>query len=205
VHKLTPVSMAVTAVIALAVAGCGGSDEKPSGTTTPTTTTPTTMTASPTTTAPSPVAAGTDYSSLLIKPGDIGPDATADGPPIANPGGSTGTGQTFKTMDGNRFVVVTIGVFPDTAAAAQLIQPMKETIADKVSGQQTPVDIGSNGFMIQGPAKQKSMEVSEVVFTQGRALVDLEYDSAPGNPAPSDAVLDVARKQAAAVAAGLPS
>ena len=37
-----------------------------------------------------------------------------------------------------------------------------------------------------------------------RALVDLEYDSAPGNPAPSDAVLDVARKQAAAAAAGLP-
>jgi hypothetical protein len=192
--------MAVTAVIALTVAGCGGSDEKPPGTTTPTTTT-----ASPTTAAPSPVAAGTDYSSLLIKPGDIGPDATADGPPEANPGGSTGTGQTFKTTDGNRYVVVTIGVFPDPAAAARLIQPMKETIADKVTGQPTPVDIGANGFMIQGPAKQKSMEVSEVVFTQGRALVDLEYDSAPGNPAPSDAVLDVARKQAAAVAAGLPS
>jgi hypothetical protein len=48
------------------------------------------------------------------------------------------------------------------------------------------------------------MEISEVVFTQGRALVDLEYDSAPGSPAPSDGVLEVARKQAAAVAAGLP-
>jgi hypothetical protein len=191
--------VAVAAVIALAAAGCGGSDRSSSGTTTSTT-----SVAAATTSSRSPTAAETDYSSLLIKPGDIGPDATADGPPIANPGGTVGTGQTFKTPDGNRVVVVTIAVFPDPDAAAGMIQPMKDTITDKVNGEQKPVDVGSSGFMVEGPAKQKSMEVSEVVFTQGRALVDLEYDSASGNPAPSDAVLDVARKQAAAVAAGLP-
>ena len=197
-NRRVPVGMAVVAVIALATAGCGGSDQSPSSTKESTI-----SMSSSATSAPSTTAAEADYSSLLIKPTDIGPDATADGAPIANPGGTTGTGQTFKTSDG-RAVVVTIAVFPDAAAAAAMIQPMKDAITDKVDGQQKPVDVGSNGFMVEGPAKKKSMEVSEVVFTQGRALVDLEYDSAPGNPAPSDAVLDVARKQAAAVAAGLP-
>jgi hypothetical protein len=199
-HQPLPIGMAVAAVIALAAAGCGGSDQS-----SPSTKESVISPSLATTSAPSPTAAETDYGSLLIKPSDIGPDATADGPPIANPGGTPGTGQTFKTSDGNRVVVVTIAVFPDAAAAAQIIQPMKDTIADKVDGQQKPVDVGSNGFMVEGPAKKKSMEVSEVVFTQGRALVDLEYDSAPGNPAPSDAVLDVARKQAAAVEQGLPA
>ncbi|WP_445166963.1 hypothetical protein ACTXG7_24555 [Mycolicibacterium sp. Dal123E01] len=191
--------VAVFAVVALAVAGCGGSDESSS-----TTIESTFSMATTTPSAPSSAAAQGDYSSLLIKPSDIGPDVTANGAPGVNPGGVTGTGQVFETAD-RRDIIISIAVLPDAAAAAAMIQPMKDTIAEKVDGQQQPVDIGSNGFMVEGPAKKKSMQVSEVVFTQGRALVDLEYDSALGNPAPSDAVLEVARKQAAAVAAGLPS
>ncbi len=51
------------------------------------------------------------------------------------------------------------------------------------------------------PAKQ--MEISEVVFTEGRAVVDLEFDCAPGNPTPAEVLLDHARKQDAAVKHGL--
>lgn len=208
-HQSLPTGIALAAVIALATAGCGGSDQSSSSSKESTSSASAASSANAessatTTESAAPAGANGDYSSLLIKPSDIGPEATADGPPTANPGGTTGTGQTFKTTDGNRIIVVTIAVFPDAAAAAGMIQPMKDAITDKVDGQQKPVDIGSNGFMVEGPAKKKSMEVSEVVFTEGRALVDLEYDSAPGNPAPSDAVLDVARKQAAAVSAGLP-
>ncbi len=203
-HQSLPMSVALAAVIALATAGCGGSDQSSGSSKESTSSASATASATSSESAAPSAGANGDYSSLLIKPSDIGPEATADGPPTANPGGTTGTGQTFRTTDGNRIIVVTIGVFPDAAAAAAVIQPMKDAITDKVDGQQKPVDIGSNGFMVEGPAKKKSMEVSEVVFTQGRALVDVEYDSAPGNPAPADTVLDVARKQAAAVAAGLP-
>ena len=197
-HRIS-VGIAAAAAIALVVAGCGGSDESVS-----TTKESTVSMATPPPSATSTAAAAEgDYSGLLIKPSDIGPDVTANGAPAANPGGITGTGQVFETAD-RRDIIISIAVLPDPAAAAAMIQPMKDTIADKVNGEQKPVDVGSNGFMVEGPAKKKSMEVSEVVFTQGRALVDLEYDSAPGNPAPSDAVLEVARKQAAAVAAGLP-
>lgn len=204
-YRPLPMGVAVAAAIALATAGCGGSDQSSSSTkeSVISPSAETTSTAAPTSAA-SPAGADGDYSSLLIKPSDISPDVTVDGPPIANPGGTPGTGQMYQITDGNRVVLVTIAVFPDPAAAAMMIQPMRDTIADKVDGQPKPVDVGYNGFMVEGPRKQKPLEVSEVVFTQGRALVDLEYDSPRGNPAPSDAVLDVARKQAAAVAAGLP-
>ena len=199
------IGISVAAVVVLAVAGCGGSDQSSPSTIESTIAPASTVTQSSSAqaSAPGTTAADGDYSSLLIQPTDIGPDVTTDGPPSANPGGSPGTGRVFRTADG-RAVVVTIAVFPDAAGAAALIQPFKDELATKVDGQPKPVDVGANGFMVEGPAKKKSMEVSEVVFAQGRALIDLEYDSPPGNPAPADAVLEVARKQAAAVAAGLP-
>lgn len=194
---------AVAAIVALATAGCGGSDQSSSSARESASSTAAPV-SSTTTASSAAMGADADYSSLLIKPTDVGPDVTADGPPVANPGGNAGIGGTFKTPD-DRALVVTVAVFPDAAAAAAMIQPMKDTIAQKINGQQQAVDVGSNGFMVAGPAPQKSTEISEVVFTQGRALVDLEYDSALGNPTPSDVVLDVARKQAAAVSAGLPA
>lgn len=152
-------------------------------------------------------AASPDYSNLLVKPGDVGPQAFSDGPPTANPGGATGVGQVFKNPDGKRTIVDTIAVYPDPAAAASMIPAMKDELAKKINGAQQPADVGSNGFMAAGvaadPAKQ--MEVSEVVFTEGRAVVDLEFDCSVGNPTPTDVLLDLARKQDAAVKAGLSS
>jgi len=144
---------------------------------------------------------------LLIKPSDIGPDATTDGPPIANPGGVTGVGQTFRNPDGKRTIVDTIAVYTDPAAAAPMIPAMKDELNKKITGAPQPIDIGSNGFMVAGVAADpsKQMEISEVVFTEGRAVVDLEFDCSLGNPTPTDVVVDLARKQDAAVKNGLPS
>jgi hypothetical protein len=76
----------------------------------------------------------------------------------------------------------------------------------KIDGTAQPVDVGSNGFMVAGVAADpsKQMEVSEVVFTEGRTLVDLEFDCSLGNPTPNDVLLDLARKQDAAIKSGLP-
>ncbi|BBY59284.1 hypothetical protein [Mycolicibacterium sarraceniae] len=204
-HRRASAAVAAAAFVALAAAGCGGSDQSSAGTTESVISPSSAATSAPSAqaSAPSTTAAAGDYSALLIKPGDIGPDVTADGPPNANPGDLPGTGQAFRTADG-RAVVISIAVFPDAAAAAALIQPMKDELTAKIDGPQKPVDIGSTGFLAEGPAKKKSMDMSEVVFTQGRALVDLEIDSPTGNPASSEMLLDVARKQAAAVASGLP-
>lgn len=148
-----------------------------------------------------------DYSHLLIKPSDVGPNATADGPPSQNPSGITGVGQVFKNPDGKRTIIDTIAVFPDAATATQTAANMRDVVGKKVNGQQQPLDVGTNGFLVigQGTDPANPMEISEAVFVVGRAMVDLESDCVIGNPTPDDVMIDLARKQEAAVKAGLPA
>ena len=47
-------------------------------------------------------------------------------------------------------------------------------------------------------------QVNGVMFTEGKTFVDIEFESAAGDPLPPDFILDVARKQDAAIKAGLP-
>jgi len=42
-----------------------------------------------------------------------------------------------------------------------------------------------------------------LLFTEGRAVVRLEFDSAPGDPMPPQVVTDVGKKQQIAVRTGL--
>lgn len=197
--RTSALGLTATAVLVGAtVVGCGG-DKNPAASSSPATSA--TSAASPSSAAPA------DYSNLLIKPGDVGPNATADGPPSQNPSGITGVGQVFKNPDGKRTIMDTIAVFPDPATAAQTAANMRDVVGKKVNGPQQPIDIGSNGFMVigQGSDPANPMEISEAVFVEGRAMVDLESDCVIGNPTPADVLLDLARKQDAAVKAGLPA
>ncbi|ETB29717.1 hypothetical protein [Mycobacterium avium] len=197
--RTSALGLTATAVLVGAtVVGCGG-DKNPAASSSAATST--TSAASPSSGAPA------DYSNLLIKPGDVGPNATADGPPSQNPSGITGVGQVFKNPDGKRTIMDTIAVFPDPATAAQTAANMRDVVGKKVNGPQQPIDIGSNGFMVigQGSDPANPMEISEAVFVEGRAMVDLESDCVIGNPTPADVLLDLARKQDAAVKAGLPA
>lgn len=189
---------ATAVLVGATVVGCGG-DKNPAASSSAAASTP--SAASPSAGAPA------DYSNLLIKPGDVGPNATADGPPSQNPSGITGVGQVFKNPDGKRTIMDTIAVFPDPATAAQTAANMRDVVGKKVNGPQQPIDIGSNGFMVigQGSDPANPMEISEAVFVEGRAMVDLESDCVIGNPTPADVLLDLARKQDAAVKAGLPA
>jgi hypothetical protein len=141
---------------------------------------------------------------LLIKPEDIGSDTVADGPPIANPSGVTGAGQTFKNHEGTQFVIDTVAVFDNPGAAADTIPHMKDAIAQKISGSPQPVDIGTGGFMVAGTSTDNTKALTEIVFTQGRAMVDLEFASAPNDPVPSEIAMNIARIQDTAVKNGLP-
>ncbi len=195
---------ATTMLISATLVACGGDKSAPA---TSTSTSVSTSTSTSTTAAASPSNGQTDYSSWLIKPSDIGPSAFADGPPVNNPSGLTGVGQTFKNPDGMRTIVDTIAVYPDAAGAAPMIPAMRDELTKKTTGALQPIDIGTNGFMVAGasadPARQ--MEISEAVFIEGRAVVDLEIDCTPGNPTPNDVFLDLVRKQDAAVKRGLSS
>jgi hypothetical protein len=200
--RTSAVGLTATAMLVSATLVACGNDKS-----TPAASTSSSSSSTSSSAAASPSPGQTDYSSWLIKPSDVGPGAFGDGPPIANPSGLSGVGQTFKNPDGMRTIVDTIAVYPDPAGAAPMIPAMKEELAKKTTGAPQPIDIGTNGFMVAGasadPAKQ--MEISEAVFIEGRVVVDLEVDCTLGNPTPNDVLLDLARKQDAAVKKGLSS
>lgn len=206
--RTSAAGLAATAVFIGATAvGCDSDKSFSPTSTTSTTSTSSATSSSTSASSTSPTAAPSDYSNLLIKPSDVGPDATADGAPTPNPGGVTGVGQTFRNPDGKRTIVDTIAVYPDSSGAAPLIPAMKDELGKKITGTPQSVDVGSNGFMVVGQAADpsKQMEISEVVFIEGRTVVDLESDCSLGNPTPNDVILDLARKQDTAVKNGLPS
>jgi hypothetical protein len=204
--RTSALGLTATAVlIGATVTGCGG--DKGSTSSSGSASSSAASSTSSTSAGPASPGAPADYSNLLIKPGDVGPNATADGPPSQNPSGITGVGQVFKNPDGKRTIVDTIAVFPDTATATQTAANMRDVVGKKVNGQQQPIDVGTNGFMVigQGTDPANPMEITEAVFVEGRAMVDLESDCVIGNPTPADVMLDLARKQDAAVKAGLPA
>lgn len=201
--RTSALGLTATAVLVSAtLVGCGGekSSTTSSGSASPSAT-------SSSSSASAGPGAPADYSHLLIKPSDVGPNATADGPPSQNPSGITGVGQVFKNPDGKRTIIDTIAVFPDAATATQTAANMRDVVGKKVNGQQQPLDVGTNGFLVigQGTDPANPMEISEAVFVVGKAMVDLESDCVIGNPTPDDVMIDLARKQEAAVKAGLPA
>jgi hypothetical protein len=147
----------------------------------------------------------TDYSSLLIKASDIGGDLSAPQPPTLNPNGASGVAQLFVNADNSRRVRDTILIVADPATAAAGLDNTKTNYGGKVSGSWQPVDVGSNGALISGTSPDNSQAITVLLFTEGKALVNLEFDSAPNDPIDADVAKDIGRKQDAAVKKGLPS
>ncbi|OBH51293.1 hypothetical protein A5686_12335 [Mycobacterium sp. E2479] len=148
-------AVALVAVIALAIGIPGLVKQRPSESSSISSSpsipsTPTLSTATATTSESARPSGATDFTSLLIQPSDVGPDAVVDGPPSQNPSGITGVGQVFKNPDGKRTIIDTIAVFADTATATQTATNMKDVVGKKVTGQQRPIDIGADGFIAIG-------------------------------------------------------
>jgi hypothetical protein len=194
-----------TMVAGTVVAGCGNDHE----TSSPSSSTTSSGAATPSNgpgavTSPSP-GQPTDYSSLLIKPSDIGGDFTAPQPPVLNPNNAAGVAQLFANPDNSRRIGVSILILADPAVAKTGIDNTKTNYAGKVTGTWQPVDIGSNGAMISGNSPDNSQAVTVLLFSEGKALVNLEFDSAPNDPFDPGVATDVGRKQDAAIKSGLPS
>lgn len=59
--------------------------------------------------------------------------------------------------------------------------------------------------MLSGTSADKSIAVTSVLFTEGKALVNLEFDTAANDPIDAGVATDIARKQDAAIKSGLPT
>lgn len=192
----------VVTTVTVVVTGCGDY-HKTSTPTYSTTSAATSSSASSMVTAPSPGQAP-DYSSLLIKPSDIGGDFKSPQPPVLNPNNATGVAQLFANPDNSRRIGDTILIVADPAVAKASIERTKANYAGKVSGTWQPVDVGSNGFMISGNSPDNSQAVTVLLFSEGKAVVNIEFDSAPNDPIDPAIAIDVGRKQQAAIKSGLP-
>jgi hypothetical protein len=194
-----------TLMVGTAVSGCSNEHTASAP---PSSSGPATSSAAPTdsstVTSPAP-GQPTDYSALLIKPSDIGPDITTPQPPVLNPNNAPGVAQLFTNADNSRRIGDTILIVADPAAAATGVDNTKKNYAGKVSGAWQPVDVGSNGTMISGTSPDGTQAVTVLLFTEGKALVNMEFDSPPDAPMDPGAVTDIGRKQDAAIKNGMPS
>lgn len=199
-----------TLVVGAAITACGS--DKPSSPASSATSATTSAATSSTTTAPTSSNVGaqpSDYTNLLIKPTDIvvpGDTFTLTQTlPIPTPAGVEGV---FTNQGGARKIDDTIYVYPDAAAAGQALDGMAQTISDPnmgVKGPATPADVGTRSTVVVGQSPDGAKSVGMVIFTEGRVFTVIEFDSAPTDPVPQDVVLDIARKQDAAIKSGLPA
>jgi hypothetical protein len=193
-------------IIGVAVVGCSKDESSTPATSSASSSAASTSTSAEASSAESsPAAAPSDYSSLLIPATDVGENAVTQGPAQLNPGGNPGVGQVFASPDGTHRVIDTILVFPDAASADSNFESNNATMKEAVTGAPQPADIGTKGSIATGTSPDGSKAVTVVMFSEGKALVNMSFESAPGDGVPQDLALQIAHKQDDAVKAGLPS
>jgi hypothetical protein len=180
--------------LAAAVAGCGGKASSPaqSG-------------SAASAATPSASAQPADYTGLLIQATAIdAPEPFTASPPTKNPNGQPGVATTFSTQDGGRVIKDIIQVLADAAAATNALNAAKTGQGGAIKDPQTvPAQVGTGATTLLGNSPDGSKGVTILLFTEGRALVTLEFDGPRDSLAPPDFVTDVGNKQDAAVKKGL--
>jgi hypothetical protein len=194
--------LAAVAMLAVSVAGCG-SKPTPSTSTSGSATSATSSGSSAATSSAS--AQPSDYARLLIQASDINaPEPFNASPPTNNPNGQPGVATTFSTQDGSHVIRDTIQVLADPAAATNALNSAKAGQGNTIKDPQTDSsNVGTGGTTLSGNSPDGSKGVTILLFTEGRALVTLEFEGPPGMLPPPDFVLDTGQKQDAAVKKGL--
>ena len=147
-----------------------------------------------------------DYTTLLIKAGDIkAPDAFTAGPATKNPNGQQGATITFTDQDHSHAIIDTIQVLPDIQAAANALESAKATHRETLLAKSLNAEVGVGGSTIMGLSPDHSKSVTVLVFTEGKAMVTLEFDGPSFALAPPEFVTDVGQKQDEAIKKGLGS
>jgi hypothetical protein len=211
----SPLKFVLTAglatIVATTAAGCQSTDP---GSAARWGMTPTTATnASPPAVAPPAIGAttkpgSTDYSRLLLTPADVSipPDTFTASSSNANLNGAPGASAFFVNTDDTKAIADTILIYPEPATATATLRQAATAVSTIVTGgPPQPFPVGSDGTIVTGTSPDGAKAVTLLLFTEGRALVRLEFDSAPGEPASPQVVTSVGTMQEIALRVGLPS
>lgn len=204
--KFSRLAVGLPLTLALAgttVIGCGNGSKSPVASS-PTSASGPSSPAGHTATSTPPPAQPTDYTRWLIAAGDINaPEVFTATPPISNPNGQPGASTTFSNTDRTHVIIDSIQVLSDPPAAQRALESAKSTHDGYVHGAPEPIGIGTAGTTISGPSPDGVKGVTVLMFTEGKAFVELEFDGPPSALVPPDFVTDVGQKQDAAVRTGL--
>lgn len=193
------------ALAGAAVVGCSnGSKSSPTTSSSGTSSSAASSSAAHAPTSTSATAQPSDYTRLLIATSDINaPEIFTATPPINSPNGQPGASTTFSNNDHTHVIIDSIQVLSDPAAAQSALESAKSTHDGYVHGAPVPIEIGTGGTTISGPSPDGAKGVTLLLFTEGNAFVELEFDGPPSSLVPPDFVTDVGQKQDAAVKKGL--
>ncbi len=193
----------LTVLLVVGVGGCAPADDGTAQSTAPTL--PTVPYApKSTTTAAAPAA--TDYRRLLLTAADLtdAEDTFAERSREANPNGGTGASAFFVNDKDNRAIVDTFLIYPDAATATATLKQASGTLPTLVAGgAPRPLAVGADGVMVTGTSPGGDKAVTLAFFSEGTALVRLEFQSAPGDATTDPFVLNVAKMQQIALRIGL--
>jgi Mycobacterium 19 kDa lipoprotein antigen len=205
----TPVRLAAAGTALICVlAGCSKSNEEPSSSSSASASS---TTSAAMTTAAEAEPAANDYSSLLMAVEDIdAPEPFIAEPPKVNPNGPDGmqgVEAMYHNADNTAMIKDSIAVFATPAEATEFLNKVATDLpASTVMGTAETSPFGSDGVLVPGTSPDGTKAVTVLMFTEQNAVVELEFESPPGdlNPAPADFVRSVGQLQFDAIQAGLP-
>lgn len=146
-------------------------------------------------------AAAPDYVALPVNPNVI-TDSSAYVPvaPVLNPDGKQGVQQEFNHRDGSRGITTTILVLPSAQGATDSMNATIAGLGPTVANQTSyPLAVGTGGTFVSGASPDGTQSVGVLVFTQGNAAVEVEFDGPPNDPVPVDLVTQYGQDQATAI------
>lgn len=193
------------AALIVGLSGCSGADlGTPAQSSLPGLAAPTVATSTkPTTSAK---AEATDYRALLLVAADLSDaeDTFTERSRESQPNGVPGASAFFVNDKDTRAISDTFLVYPDAATATATLRQASGTLTTLVAGgTPKPVPVGTDGVTISGTHPDVNKAVTLVFFTEGRALVRLEFQSAPGDATTDRFVTAIGTMQQIALRVGL--
>lgn len=147
-----------------------------------------------------------DYRNLLLTAAELSDtdDTFTQHSQESHPNGMPGASAFFVNDTDNRAISDTFLVYKDAATATATLKQVSGTLPSLVDGgSPTAVPVGTDGVMIKGSYPDQAKDVTLMLFTQGKALVRLEFQSANGDPTTDQFVIRVGKMQQVALRVGL--
>lgn len=196
-------AFAAAALLVMGASACTPVEQDGATTTPPTL--PAFTTTTPSSATPSPAAAPGDYSDLLLTAADLtnADDTFVERNRKGAPDGHPGATAFFVNEPDTRAISNTVLIYPDETTATAALQ--QATSTTKVTGEPQLVGVGQDGIVIRGSRPDEGKAVTLLLFTEGPALVRLEFQSADGDVTTDEFVTAIGKMQQIALRVGLPT